>query len=43
MADSALSVTSALARGNGGGLPDRLVHTGMLDENALNAAITGAR
>jgi type IV pilus assembly protein PilB len=43
MADSALSVTSALARGNGGGLPERLVHTGMLDENALNAAIKGAR
>jgi type IV pilus assembly protein PilB len=43
MADTALSVTSTLARGAGGGLPERLVQTGLLDEASLSEAIKGAR
>jgi len=43
MADSALSVTSALARGTGGGLPERLVQAGLLDEASLASAVKGAR
>jgi len=43
MADTALSVTSTLARGTSGGLPERLVQTGLLSEAALTEAIKGAR
>ena len=43
MADTALSVTSTLARGASGGLPERLVQTGLLSEAALTEAIKGAR
>ena len=43
MADTPLSVTSTLARGTSGGLPERLVQTGLLSEAALTEAIKGAR
>ncbi len=43
MADSAFSVTSALAHGAGGGLPERLVQAGLLDEASLAEAIRGAK
>jgi type IV pilus assembly protein PilB len=43
MAETAISVTSALNRGAGGGLPERLVHAGLLDEASLADAVNGAR
>lgn len=43
MADTALSVTSAMSRGTGGGLPEHLVQAGLLDEKSLAEAVKGAR
>ena len=43
MADIALSVTAAVAHGTGGGLPERLVQVGLLDEVGLANATKGAR
>jgi type IV pilus assembly protein PilB len=43
MADIAASVITAVASGTGGGLPERLVQVGLLDESALAGAIAGAR
>ena len=43
MADTALSVTSTLTRGANGGLPERLVQAGLMDEATVMEAIQGAR
>ncbi len=43
MADIALSVTAAVAHGTGGGLPERLVQVGLLDDVGLATATKGAR
>ena len=39
MADTALSVTSTLTRGANGGLPERLVQAGLMDEATVMEAI----
>jgi type IV pilus assembly protein PilB len=43
MADTAISVTSSLTRGANGGLPERLVQAGLMDEATVLEAIQGAR
>jgi type IV pilus assembly protein PilB len=43
MADTAISVTSSLTRGANGGLPERLVQAGLMDEATVLEAIRGAR